>query len=136
MANVKISDLPSASSVSRADLMMLSQTSGNSRTSVSASLGEAVAGGYIDATNITVATTDWAQQGTPDFDGYPYVATLTIQGVTTNDFAEVIPSLDAITDGKLCPLNKTVANGVNIYAVSAPSVAYTIERVSIRRANV
>ena len=136
MSNVKISDLPSASSVSRADLMMLSQTSGNSRTSVSASLGEVVAGGYIDATNITVATSAWTPQETPDFDGYPYVATMTIQGVTTNDVAEVVPSLAAINDGKLCPLNSTVSGGVNIYAMSAPTTSYVIERVSVRRSNV
>ena len=136
MADVKISDLPSASSVGTSDLMLLSQTSGNSSSSLSASVGQIVAGGFIEAANVTVATSDWSEQGTPDFAGYPYVATITLTGVTASDVAEVIPSLAAINDGKLCPLNSTVSGGVNIYAVSAPTTSYVIERVSVRRSNV
>ena len=136
MSDVKISDLTPASALTRADLMMLSQTTNNGRVSVQEELGKVVSGGFIDVTNVTVATTAWIEQGTPDFEGYPFVATITIQGVTTSDFAEVVPSLTAISDGKLCPLNSTVENGVNIYSSSVPASNYTIERISIRRVNV
>lgn len=135
MSDVKVSELTSAATVSADDYLLLTKDNGGVYSSTKAKAKAVAAKCFKDATNKTVATTAWSEQGTPDFAGYPYVATISITGVTTSDIAEVIPSLAAINDGKLCPLNKTVTDGVNIYASEVPSSNYTIERISIREAN-
>lgn len=135
MSNVKISELAQASSVNPDDLVLITQEVGNEYQSKSASVEALVSAGFIDITNLTVEVADWSLQSTPDYSDFPYVATIGIAGLVATDIAEVIPSIDAIMDGKLCPLNNTVANGIKIYASSMPSVDYDIERISIRGGN-
>jgi len=135
MANVTIGDLSQATSFSRDDLVETEQEINGNPASRKMSLGEVVRGGFLDFTNISVAVADWTLQANPDFAGYPYVADITATDVTSNDVAEVIPSLAAINDGKLCPLNMTGTDSVKIYASSVPSSAYTIERISVRACN-
>lgn len=137
MSNVTIGQLTAASAVSTSDLLELEQTENGQQVSRKATVSQiAAAGVYRDVTNITVYSTDWTIQSPADMSGYPYVATISINGVTTSDIAEVVPSLAAIEDGKLCPLNQTVANGVRIYTSQAPASDYVIDRVSIRGASI
>lgn len=133
MDDVKISDLTRASEVNGDDLLMLSQGVGNNFSSVSATVEEIVASGFVDIPNITILAADWSEQNVPDFSGYPFVATIPLTGVTDDDIAEVVPGIAAITWGKLCPLNRTVTNGINVYASEEPSGVINIERVTIRR---
>lgn len=139
MANVTIGDLTTAASVSSSDLIEIQQMDDGQPVARKTTIGAISGGGgsgFTDYLNFTVQANAWSEQGTPDFAGFPYVATISIVGVTTSSIAEVVPAIAAINDGKLCPLNKTVSGGVNIYASAAPSTAYSIERVSIRGANV
>lgn len=132
MSDIKISELQQASTVNPDDLVLLTQEVGNTFESKSAPVSQIARATYIDMENFTVATSDWNLQAQPDFSGFPYVATIAIVGVTANDIAEVVPSIGAINWGKLCPLNNTVANGVNIYASELPSSSIVIERISVR----
>lgn len=137
MANVTIGDLTTAAAVSSSDYIEIEQDDNGQPVARKTTIGAISGGGsgFSDYLNLSVATTAWSQQSTPDFTGYSYVATIPINGVTASMIAEVVPAIAAINDGKLCPLNKTVSGGVNIYASAAPSAAYTIERVSVRGAN-
>lgn len=134
MADIKISELETAVNLGRNALVEVSvyDDQEDEYASNNASVGQLVAGGYIDLTNVSIASNAWSLQSTPDFSGYPYVATISASGVTSADIAEVIPSLSAINSGKLCPLNKTVTDGVQIYASEALSSSIVIEHVSIR----
>lgn len=140
MANITIGELTAASSVSSSDLIEIEQTVNGQQVARKATIGDISGGGggsgFDDYVNLSVAANAWSLQGTPDMAGFPYVATISIAGVTAADIADVVPSMAAVNDGKLCPLNKTVSGGVNIYASAAPSSAYTIERVSVRGSNV
>ena len=63
-------------------------------------------------------------------DDYPYKADISLGGVTASYKADVVPSYAAIQLGVLCPLNKTAAGYVRIYANSALDEDVTLLTIS------
>lgn len=84
------------------------------------------------ASNISVASSAWSSNSTPSGyaeAGYPYQATITVQGVNANMIPQVIFNLDDGMSGIFAPIAATVNNGVQIYASGVPENDITIPTI-------
>ena len=88
--------------------------------------------GYITAnryTNIVVSTNDFVEDST--FEDYPYKADILIDGVTVNDYANVIPTLADAQSKNYAPVCTTDEGIISIYAVKVPSSDITIPLIEV-----
>lgn len=84
------------------------------------------------ASGITVSTSAWSSNSTPSSyteAGYPYQATVTIQGVNASMVPQVNFNLDDSMSGIFAPIAATVSNGVQIYASDVPENDITIPTI-------
>lgn len=84
------------------------------------------------ASNISVASSAWSSNSTPSSyaeAGYPYQATITVQGVNANMVPQVNFNLDDSMSGIFAPIAATVSNGVQIYASDVPESDITIPTI-------
>ena len=78
-------------------------------------------------TNKTLAAAGWVASS--DFEQYPYQFTIGISGMTADDFAEVVPSPEAIEQGILAPICQTAAGGLKVYATEQPTAQMAIDSI-------
>lgn len=84
------------------------------------------------ASGVTVDTSAWSSSSTPSSyveAGYPYQATITVQGVNANMVPQVNFNLDDSMSGIFAPIAATVSNGVQIYASDIPENSITIPTI-------
>ena len=74
-----------------------------------------------------VATTSWVADTT--YNLYPYKADISLTGVTTEMYPEVIFNLDEAISGYFAPLCQSYAGGVRIYASDIPPNDITIPTI-------
>lgn len=79
-------------------------------------------------TNKTVATSAWVSDST--YSDFPYKASISCSGVTSNHLAEVIFGLTDVISGIFAPINQTATNVVYIWASEKPSATITIPTIS------
>ncbi len=82
-------------------------------------------------TNVAVAVADWISDNT--FSDYPYRAAITLNGVTSSDYANVFFSAADIEANDLSPYTDTAADTVYIFASEIPSAAITIPLIEVVR---
>lgn len=90
----------------------------------------------VTYTNVSVATTSWVtnnntQASTTEREDYPYMATLTISGVTINDIPNVVFAYDDQISQNFAPVSYSTANGVIIEAKEAPTAVVTPSYIQI-----
>ena len=93
----------------------LSYTGAQTNTAVRKALNASI----LIFQNVNVATSAWSE--TSPYDIYPYKATATCTGCTTNLFPEVVFNLDDALSGYFAPVCNSVSNGVEIYASDIPA---------------
>lgn len=92
---------------------------------------------YTDPTLLTIPTSAWVENTCTDFDetertDYPYMAEITIEGITANDTGDAMPSYEAQQLGIL----GNFATGENKFIVEAseiPSESVTFKYINIIR---
>ena len=77
--------------------------------------------------NVSIATSAWSSDDT--YENYPYVATATASGVTSNYYPEVIFNVDDALSGYFAPVCESTSNGVKIWASDIPSSTITIATI-------
>lgn len=89
---------------------------------------------FMEKTSVSIGTSSWSLEATPTYTDYPYAATVTFsQGhnsLAGYDVAEVIPSLEMIDAGLVCPLCACTDGVVTLYASEPCSI--TIPRITVR----
>ena len=83
----------------------------------------------ITAENVSVAANAWALQSSPTYADYPYRAAITVTGVTSSMFPEVIFSPEDATSGNYAPVATSATNTIYIYAKSEGAVAITVPSI-------
>lgn len=84
------------------------------------------------ASNVSVASSAWSSNSTPSSyvdAGFPYRATISVSGITTNMIPQVIFDLSDSMSGIFAPIAESVANGVQIYASDIPESDITIPTI-------
>ncbi len=85
--------------------------------------------------NITVLPADWTDQSaSPDIPGYPFRASLTTSGVTSDYSPDVRFDITAATLGTLAPVAKCTNGVVYIYASAAPTQNIEISTIICTKA--
>lgn len=84
---------------------------------------------HLKASNVTVATTDWVTDPENTSVDFPLRAALTLTGVTTAYFPEVVFGVEEAMSGNYAPISKCGSGVVYIYAAEAPSSAITVPSV-------
>ena len=85
----------------------------------------------IVSSNVSVATSAWTSSTTyPD---YPYQASITVSGCTSNHVPEVVFSPTDASSGIFAPVCSSTTNAVIIYATEKPSAAITVLTVECRQ---
>lgn len=80
--------------------------------------------------NISVSTSEWVDQSTtPDVLGFPYRATITASGVTSDFSPDVRFSSESATSGNLAPVANCGLGCVYIYAKSIPTESVVISSI-------
>ena len=90
---------------------------------------------YVTLQNTTIETTDWALEGTPTYEDYPYAANIDVTNIVTSSVeytADIIPSERMISDGLLFSLVTTTSTAIKVYASNVPSVDYTIPLITLK----
>ena len=82
--------------------------------------------------NVSVATSAWVSSNT--YSDYPYQASITVSGCTSNHVPEVVFSPTDVSRGIFAPVCSSTTNAVIIYATEKPSAAITVLTVECRRA--
>lgn len=80
-------------------------------------------------TNVVVAVADWISDNT--FPDYPYRAAITLNGVTSSDYANVFFAASDIEANDLSPYTDTAADTVYIFASEMPSTAITVPLIEV-----
>lgn len=70
------------------------------------------------STQYTDQSVTFALQGTPDFSDYPYMASKSVTGVTSDVYASVTYSDSQVSSGQYAPFCQTLAGEVRLYAKS------------------
>ena len=78
-------------------------------------------------TNVSVATSAWTSSTAHE--DYPYQATISITGATSDMIPEVNFSFADAVEGNFAPVAHTVSGGVVIYAKETPTAAITIPTI-------
>lgn len=84
------------------------------------------------ASNISVASSAWSSNSTPSSyvdAGFPYRATVSVSGITTNMVPQVVFDLSDSMSGVFAPIAESVTNGVQIYASGIPESDITIPTI-------
>ncbi|MCR5637139.1 MAG: hypothetical protein K6F76_08205 [Clostridiales bacterium] len=81
--------------------------------------------------NISVAASAWTADNT--FTDYPYRAAVTLNGVTSSDYANVFFSAADIEANDLSPYTDTADDVIYIFAADIPSAAITIPLIEVVR---
>ena len=82
-------------------------------------------------TSCTVATTAWTASVT--YASFPYQATITCTGVTTDYIPEVTFAPDDAISGNFAPVAASTSNGVIIYAKEVPEASITIPTIKCEK---
>lgn len=75
------------------------------------------------ASNVSVASSAWSSNSTPSSyvdAGFPYRATVSVSGITTNMIPQVVFDLSDSMSGIFAPIAESITNGVQIYASDIP----------------
>lgn len=84
----------------------------------------------IVAPNITVSSWNAVDTSSSIYSaGFPYYATISISGVTTDMVPEVIFDINDSMSGIFAPIAETISGGVKIYASEAPENTITIPTI-------
>lgn len=86
----------------------------------------------IVKSNVSVATSAWVSSTT--YSDYPYQASITVSGCTSNHVPEVVFSPTDTSSGIFAPVCSSTTNAVIIYATEKPSAAITVLTVECRKA--
>lgn len=85
--------------------------------------------------NVTVATSAFIEQQTPDYEDFPYCAEVALTGVIATDIPEVVFSIPDASSGMFAPGGDSYNGGVKIYANDVPEAAITIPVIYLWRGN-
>lgn len=86
----------------------------------------------IVKSNVSVAKSAWTSSTT--YADYPYQASITVSGCTSNHVPEVIFSVTDAVSGTFAPICVSGTNKVTIYATEKPSANMTIPTIECRKA--
>lgn len=64
---------------------------------------------------------NWVEEGSPYVD-FPYVGTISVDGITENDYANVTFDYAQVISGDYCPLCSTGNNSVLIYSKKSDTI--------------
>ncbi len=101
------------------------------RTNIGAGTGNGNCSSIVKS-NVSVATSAWVSSNT--YSNYPYQASITVSGCTSNHVPEVVFSPTDVSSGIFAPVCSSTTNAVIIYATKKPSAAITILTVECRKA--
>ena len=101
------------------------------RTNIGAGTGNGNCSSIVKS-NVSVATSAWVSSTT--YSDYPYQASITVSGCTSNHVPEVVFSPTDASSGIFAPVCSSTTNAVIIYATEKPSAAITILTVECRKA--
>ena len=85
----------------------------------------------IVVNNVSVATSAWVSSTT--YSDYPYQASVTVSGCTSNHVPEVVFSPTDASSGIFAPVCSSTTNAVIIYATEKPSTSITIPTIECRQ---
>ena len=88
--------------------------------------------GSIVKSNVSVATSAWTSSTA--YSDYPYQASITVSGCTSNHVPEVVFRPTDASSGIFAPVCSSTTNAVIIYATEKPSTSITILTVECRKA--
>ena len=100
------------------------------RTNIGAGTGDGNCSSIV-VNNVSVATSAWGASST--YTDYPYEASVTVTGCTTNHVPEVIFSVTDAVSGTFAPICVSGTNKVTIYATEAPTSTMTIPTIECRK---
>lgn len=86
----------------------------------------------IVKSNVSVATSAWTSSTA--YSDYPYQASITVSGCTSNHVPEVVFRPTDASSGIFAPVCSSTTNAVIIYATEKPSTSITILTVECRKA--
>ena len=101
------------------------------RTNIGAGTGNGNCSSIVKS-NVSVATSAWTSSTT--YSDYPYQASITVSGCTSNHVPEVVFSPTDASSGIFAPVCSSTTNAVIIYATEKPSAAITIPTIECRKA--
>lgn len=81
--------------------------------------------------NIKVAASAWTADTT--YEGYPFKASISVSGCTSNHAPDVSLSLEDVIDGNFAPSAETYAGGIYIYAKEKPTAEMTIPTILLTK---
>ena len=109
---------------------LLSAQKAQARTNIRAGTGDGNCSSIV-VNNVSVATSAWGASST--YTDYPYEASVTVTGCTTNHVPEVIFSVTDAVSGTFAPICVSGTNKVTIYATEAPTSTMTIPTIECRK---
>lgn len=89
--------------------------------------------GALSLTNTSVTTSNWTLESTPTFEGYPYKKDITVNGITSDWYANVIFAQSDAESGMFSKFVTTGTNYVRIYASQIPASSITIPSIVVYR---
>ena len=101
------------------------------RTNIGAGTGNGNCSSIVKS-NVSVPTSAWTSSTT--YSDYPYQASITVSGCTSNHVPEVVFSPTDASSGTFAPVCSSTTNAVIIYATEKPSAAITILTIECRQA--
>ena len=84
-------------------------------------------------TNISVATSAWQDSSTYSSAGYTKRAAITVNGITSTDYADVTLLPGDFASANYANVCQTVANMIYIYAKATPDATLTIPVIVITK---
>lgn len=100
------------------------------RTNIGAGTGDGNCSSIV-VNDVVVATSDW--NSSTAYSSYPYEASITVSGCTTNHVPEVIFSVADAISNAFAPICVSGTDTVIIYATEIPSDAMTIPTIECRK---
>ena len=100
------------------------------RTNIGAGTGNGNCSSIVKS-NVSVATSAWVPSNT--YSDYPYEASVTVTGCTSNHVPEVIFSVTDAVSGTFAPICVSGTNTVTIYATETPTADMTIPTIECRQ---
>lgn len=100
------------------------------RTNIGAGTGNGNCSSIVKS-NVSVATSAWTSSTA--YSDYPYQASITVSGCTSNHVPEVVFSPTDASSGIFAPVCSSTTNAVIIYATEKPSAAITIPTIECRQ---
>lgn len=85
----------------------------------------------IVVTNISVAANAWSLESTPTYADFPYKASISVTGATSDLYPEVVLSPSGAMSGNYAPVSESGTDVVYIYANETGAVALTIPTIIV-----